>query len=137
MKLYLLATKKLFPSPIVALLGLFLLFSAVPSNFALTSFSNAEASFFSNDLELFEEVIGLVGDRYVYTPDYKKIFIGSIDEMISALTDKNISLENILNKKEVFLTQSTKGILPIIKIDDKVIGEGKPGKNTLTLRSIL
>lgn len=94
MKLYLLATKKLFPSPIVALLGLFLLFSAVPSNFALTSFSNAEASFFSNDLELFEEVIGLVGDRYVYTPDYKKIFIGSIDEMISALTDKNISLEN-------------------------------------------
>ena len=50
---------------------------------------------------------------------------------------KNISLENILNKKEVFLTQSTKGILPIIKIDDKVIGEGKPGKNTLTLRSIL
>ena len=57
-------------------------------------FPNAEAGFFSNDLELFEEVVDLVGDKYVYAPDYEKMFGASIDEMVLALNDENISLKN-------------------------------------------
>ena len=55
---------------------------------------NAEAGFFSNDLELFEEVVDLVGDKYVYAPDYKKMFVASIDRDGYALNDENISLKN-------------------------------------------
>ena len=94
MRLSRLASKKIFSAPTAVLLGLFLLLPAGGSNSTLTSLPNAEASFFSNDLELFEEVIGLVGDKYVYAPDYKKMFMASIDKMIRALADENISLEN-------------------------------------------
>ena len=54
----------------------------------------AEAGFFSSDLELFEEVLDLVGNKYVYAPDYKKMFVASIDEMIRALNDENIILKD-------------------------------------------
>ena len=72
MRLSRLAPKKTFSALTAVLLGLFLLFPAGGSNSTLTSLPNAEASFFSNDLELFEEVIGLVGDKYVYALTTKK-----------------------------------------------------------------
>jgi len=87
-------SKKIFSVLTAALLGLFLLFPAGWTNLGPVFFPNAEAGFFSNDLELFEEVVDLVGDKYVYAPDYKKMFVASIDEMVKALNDENISLKN-------------------------------------------
>ena len=87
-------SKKIFSVLTAALLGLFLLFPAGWTNLGPVFFPNAEAGFFSNDLELFEEVVDLVGDKYVYPPDYKKMFVASIDEMVKALNDENISLKN-------------------------------------------
>ena len=87
-------SKKIFSVLTAALLGLFLLFPAGWTNLGPVFFPNAEAGFFSNDLELFEEVVDLVGDKYVYVPDYKKMFAASIDEMVKALNDENISLKN-------------------------------------------
>ena len=53
----------------VTLLGL-LLISPTGSGKPFFVFSpTAEANFFSNDLELFEEVVGLVGEKYIYPPD--------------------------------------------------------------------
>jgi carboxyl-terminal processing protease len=72
------------------LLGLFLLFPAGGGKPVSALLSTAEAGFFSNDLELFEEVVDLVGNKYVYPPDYKKMFMASIDEMVRALDDENI-----------------------------------------------
>ncbi|HJO58900.1 MAG TPA: PDZ domain-containing protein, partial [Nitrospinaceae bacterium] len=72
------------------LLGLFLLFPAGGGKPVSALLSTAEAGFFSNDLELFEEVVDLVGDKYVYPPDYKKMFMASIDEMVRTLDDENI-----------------------------------------------
>ena len=88
------APKKIFSVLTAALLGLFLLFPAGWKNLGSAFFPNAEAGFFSNDLELFEEVVDLVGDKYVYAPDYKKMFLASIEEMVQALNDENISLKN-------------------------------------------
>jgi len=88
------ASKKIFSVLTAALLGLFLLFPAGGTNLGPAFFPNAEAGFFSNDLELFEEVVDLVGDKYVYVPDYKKMFMASIDEMVQTLNDENISLKN-------------------------------------------
>ena len=78
----------------VILLGLIFLFFSGGPNSGLTYLRNAEAGFFSNDLELLEEVVDLVGDKYVYAPDYKKMFMSSIDRMIMDIADKNISLKN-------------------------------------------
>ena len=87
-------SKKIFSVLTAALLGLFLLLPTVETNLGPAFFPNAEAGFFSNDLELFEEVVDLVGDNYVYAPDYKKMFMASIDEMVLALNDENISLKS-------------------------------------------
>ena len=46
---------------------------------------------------------------------------------------KSITLRELVKKDEIFLTQTTKGIVPVIKIDNIKIGSGKPGEKTLTL----
>jgi branched-subunit amino acid aminotransferase/4-amino-4-deoxychorismate lyase len=46
---------------------------------------------------------------------------------------RDISLEELRQAKEVFITSSTKNILPVVKINGKLIGDGKPGEVTHTL----
>ncbi|MFQ5449259.1 MAG: S41 family peptidase [Nitrospinaceae bacterium] len=43
----------------------------------------AQAGFFNNDLELFDEVVDLVSEKFVYPPDYKKLFSAAIDQMLT------------------------------------------------------
>lgn len=72
------------------LLGLFILVPGPSGNGPLSN--TAQAGFFDHDLEIFEEVVDLVADHYVYAPDYKKIFSAAIDEMTrSVKTDDLIS----------------------------------------------
>ena len=94
MRLDCLASKKILSASITVLTGLFLLFPVGGTKTTYTSLTNAEAFFFSSDLELFEEVIDLVGEKYIYAPDYKKMLIASIDQMAKTLAEKNISLES-------------------------------------------
>ena len=44
-----------------------------------------------------------------------------------------ISLNDIFSAKEVFLTSTTKRIVPIVQVNDKMIGDGKPGNVSLSL----
>ena len=44
-----------------------------------------------------------------------------------------VTLEDIFQAKEAFLTSTTKRIVPIVKVDHKVIGTGKPGDVSRTL----
>jgi len=44
-----------------------------------------------------------------------------------------VTLDDVYQAKEVFLTSTTKRIVPIVKVDDKVIGNGKPGLVSRTL----
>ncbi len=69
-------------------LGLFLLVPGPSGNVPLSSI--AHAGFFDNDLEIFEEVVDLVADNYVYAPDYKKIFSAAIKEMTRSVKDENL-----------------------------------------------
>lgn len=50
-------------------------------------------------------------------------------------TWRSISLEETLSADEVFLTGSSKGILPVVRIDDAVIGTGSPGEGYARLRA--
>jgi len=59
-----------------------------PVNFQGT----ADAGFFNNDLETFEEVIDLVSEKYVYPPDHKKLFTAAIEEMIKNADSEELTL---------------------------------------------
>ena len=46
---------------------------------------------------------------------------------------RQVSIDELRNAAEVFMTSTTKRLLPVTEIDGKKIGEGKPGKMTTTL----
>lgn len=45
----------------------------------------------------------------------------------------DVTLHDVKKAREVFLTSTTKRIVPIVQVDDTVIGNGKPGSVTLEL----
>jgi len=51
--------------------------------------------------------------------------------------EKNVSIEDIVKAKEVFITSTTKQVLPVLQVDDHVIGNGKTGAITLWLKEQL
>ncbi len=56
--------------------------------------STAHAGFFNNDLETFEEIINLVANKYVYSPDHKKLFFAAIEQMVKTADSPNVTLTN-------------------------------------------
>ncbi len=51
------------------------------------------------------------------------------------LSQENFTPTRLKAAQEVFLTSTTKEIVPIVKIDDQVIGSGKPGEYTRKLHA--
>lgn len=51
--------------------------------------------------------------------------------------ERDLKIEELPRVSEAFLSATNKDILPVVKIDDKIIGNGKPGKNTKKLIEIL
>ncbi len=51
--------------------------------------------------------------------------------------ERTVTLQEVYDSAELFLTSTTKGILPIVQVDDHVIGSGKPGPVTWALREVL
>lgn len=49
------------------------------------------------------------------------------------VTERDLSLNELWQADEIFITASNKEILPIVKIDDRPIGDGRPGPVTLKL----
>ena len=47
--------------------------------------------------------------------------------------EKAFSSSDLFSSKEAFLTSTTAKILPVVKINEKSIGNGKPGKMTQVL----
>jgi branched-subunit amino acid aminotransferase/4-amino-4-deoxychorismate lyase len=47
--------------------------------------------------------------------------------------ERDITLEELRSAKEMFLSSSTKPIMPVTKLDNKVVGDGKPGEITVKL----
>ena len=51
--------------------------------------------------------------------------------------ERNISLDEMKSADEVFICGTTKRALGVVQIDDKVIGNGKPGNITMMIREKL
>ncbi len=50
--------------------------------------------------------------------------------------EKKFSITSLLNADEAFMTSATNFIMPIIKVDNYIISNGKPGLNTLKFRNL-
>ena len=59
-------------------------------------------------------VLDLAGDRYT-------------------IEQRDVSLDEALTADEVFLTSTTRGVVPIVRIDDAAVGDGAPGPVTRAL----
>lgn len=75
----------------------------------------------------------------VVTPD-KNVLLGVTRGKVLELAqatykteEREVTLDEVYQAKEVFLTSTTKRILPIVQVNDHVVGNGKPGNVTLHL----
>ncbi|HMR91935.1 MAG TPA: aminotransferase class IV [Chitinophagaceae bacterium] len=50
-----------------------------------------------------------------------------------AVKEGTVTLADIYEAKEAFITSTTKHLLPVVQIDDNIIGDGKPGVVTRSL----
>jgi len=85
----------------------------------------------------------LVKNGKIYThPATKNILYGCVRMAIERFAqnldipfiDEHFTVEDIEQADEMFLSSSTSEITPIIKVDDKQIGDGKPGETTRKLQ---
>lgn len=77
--------------------------------------------------------------KEIITPEHN-ILSGISRQKILALSrqgftvkTRNISLEEVYQAEEAFISSTTKNILPVIALDDHVFGEGRPGSITKEL----
>ncbi|MGV7220052.1 MAG: S41 family peptidase [Nitrospinales bacterium] len=77
--------------------GLLVIFIFAPSLF-IPSHSlhdgKAYAGLFNDDLEVFEEVMDLIADKYVYPPDFKKIYSAAIKGMVTKAGSGTVSVNS-------------------------------------------
>ncbi|MCC9136919.1 aminotransferase class IV [Pontibacter silvestris] len=78
-------------------------------------------------------------DDTVVTPA-DNVLLGITRKNVLKLAGRNykaktgtITLDDIVQAKEAFLTSTTKRILPVVQVNETVIGNGKPGSVTLSL----
>jgi branched-subunit amino acid aminotransferase/4-amino-4-deoxychorismate lyase len=60
--------------------------------------------------------------------------IDAADAMGVGCARKMLAIEDLLDADEVFLTNSSWGVLPVVQVEGKAIGSGAPGELTLGLR---
>jgi D-alanine transaminase/branched-chain amino acid aminotransferase len=46
---------------------------------------------------------------------------------------RDVTLDELRNAKEAFITSTTKNILPVVQVDGRILGDGKPGAVTRAL----
>lgn len=51
--------------------------------------------------------------------------------------ERSVRVEEVYDASEAFMTSTTKGVLPVVKIDGHSIGTGVPGPTTRALRKLL
>src|SRR5699024_5054511 len=85
----------------------------------------------------------LVKDGKIYThPTTKRILHGCVrmaverfcNELNIPFIEEAFTLEDIADADEMFLSSSTSEVIPIIKVDEQIVADGKPGDSTRKLQ---
>src|SRR5690606_17805155 len=58
-----------------------------------------------------------------------------IAQSIMPVTEKNITVDEIKTASEIFMTSTTKRILPVSRVDGTLIGNGEAGQYTMALHN--
>ena len=65
----------------------------------------------------------------------RQVVLNVISEMhVLPLELRGVTVNNLPQLEEAFLTSSSRGVIPIIEIDGNPVGDGKPGQFTLELQ---
>jgi D-alanine transaminase len=83
-----------------------------------------------------------VKNNRLYTPELDNILPGTTREAVINLAidnnikviEKKIFLNDYLDMDEAFLTSTVSDVMPVVKIDNQIISNGKPGQLTLFLQ---
>ena len=81
----------------------------------------------------------IVKNALIYTPNATMLLGVTRKHVIQCakqdqmVIEQPISVKTLFEADEVFITSTTRNIMPIVKIEDKFIGNGKPGALTLSL----
>ena len=93
--------------------------------------------------ELSRSNVFLVKNNVLITPN-RKILRGITRRLVLELAkdhfkieERNVELKELLESDEAFTTSSTKKVLPITQIDNKIIADGKVGKTTKFLLDLI
>lgn len=85
----------------------------------------------------------MVKNKILFTPKNKilegvtrKIVIKLAKENKIKVIEKDIFLKESLKADECFITATDKEVLPVVKIDNKIIGDGCPGEQTKKLLTL-
>ena len=87
----------------------------------------------------------LLVDKYGYVAEASSSNVFIVKKGTLITPDKNILegitrsvildiLKDVYNSDEVFLTNSIESVIPVIRVDSKIIGNGKEGRYTNTIR---
>ncbi|MEK9628860.1 MAG: S41 family peptidase [Nitrospinota bacterium] len=92
----------------ILLPALVLLWTLPALSFNLNTLNPANKSdFFNKDLESFEEVLDLVTEKYVYSPDPKQLFSAAIEKMVNAGDSTNATLTTHSSRSTVTFNNKT------------------------------
>lgn len=78
-------------------------------------------------------------DNQVITPEFEMLkgvsrkYVLQVSEAMFETAARDVTLDEIRDAKEVFITSTTKNILPVVALDGKMIGNGMPGEITRIL----
>ncbi|MBX9783626.1 MAG: aminotransferase class IV [Chitinophagaceae bacterium] len=56
---------------------------------------------------------------------------------IMQVKERAVSLEELHDAEEVFISATTKRVIPVVEVDGKMTGDGKPGKRTAAIFELL
>jgi len=71
----------------------------------------------------------ITADQKVLKGITRKVIL-SITDKLFTIRFKTLHINELLKAEEVFITGTNKGIVRVVQIDETVIGNGTPGKNT-------
>ncbi|MDC2965019.1 aminotransferase class IV [Gammaproteobacteria bacterium] len=63
----------------------------------------------------------------------RKVILELIQDMSFEYEETKITVDSFLSAEEIWVTNSTKGVIPIIELDGKKIGSGLPGEKYLQI----
>ncbi|MBF0233992.1 MAG: aminotransferase class IV [Desulfamplus sp.] len=71
-------------------------------------------------------------DKNVLKGITRKVIL-SLTEKMFKVNFKALHIDELVKADEVFITGTNKGLVPVVQIDETIIGDGTPGKNTKSI----